>query len=202
MLQAHSRRQGRSPPLWRWLRPLVPPLLCRRLHLSLQGARWAVFALLLLPAFDSWCNQWVQKRSIPLEERKYQAIGATGQAVHCRLCKGPNHCKSIIHKSTLSTNSDVPTYVATLKQVNNSATTSASLNRVPQASSKGSIDKKFNDVMYGLGECPKGSPMQTRVHILWCESGMQKLYMSRHQWLCYYVTAAGLALTLNSEQDF
>ena len=66
-------------------------------------------------------------------------------------------------QSTLSTSSNDPSYAATLEVVNQSATTSTRINRVPQASNKGSLDKKFNVVMYGLGESPKGSPRHERI---------------------------------------
>ena len=70
-----------------------------------------------------------------------------------------------------SNDTSVLTYAATLKQASNSANSSShaqSFNKEPSGTKHSSrpvssVDKKFNIVMYGLSECPKGSPRHERI---------------------------------------
>ena len=77
---------------------------------------------------------------------------------------------SNIYKS--GTNSNVPTYAAASKQAGNLSNPSTSnmhaqpsFNRAPGANAKRNspVDKRFNMVIYGLTECPKGSPRHEHI---------------------------------------
>ena len=74
--------------------------------------------------------------------------------------------------SNKSNDTSVPTYsTATLKRANNSANPSTTYSHAQSqpsgnrysSHSVSSVDKKFNIVMYGVSECPKGSPRHERI---------------------------------------